>query len=55
MSAVWEKVVELIKQVSRHPATRRFVEEVKRSVIEHLIAWVEDVLKGQRQGELAAT
>jgi hypothetical protein len=49
VSVVWQKIVELIKQIAGNPATRRFAEDVKSSVIDHLIAWLEAVLKGRRQ------
>ena len=49
MSVVWEKIIKLIGQIAGNPATRRFAEDVKSSVIEHFIAWLEAVLKGRRQ------
>lgn len=54
MSVVWEKLVELIEQIAGNPATRRFAEDVKSSVIEHFIVWLEVVLKGRRQEGPAA-
>jgi hypothetical protein len=54
VSVVWEKIVELIEQIAGNPATRRFAEDVKSSVIEHFIAWLEVVLKGRRQEGPAA-
>ena len=53
MNEIWQKIVTLIKQVANHPDTREFAEDLRKFVVEKMIAWLEGVLQGRSGTGLA--
>ncbi len=48
MNDIWQKIVNLIKQVADHPDTREFAEDLRKFVVEKMIEWLEGVLQSRR-------
>lgn len=53
MAEMWQKIVNLIKQVADHPDTREFAEDLRKFVVEKMIAWLEAVLDSRSRTDLA--
>lgn len=53
MNETWQKIVDLIKQVANYPDTRELAEDLRKFVVEKMIAWLEGVLQGRSGTGLA--
>ena len=54
MNEMWQKIVNLIKQVASHPDTREFADDLRKFVVEKMIAWLEGLLQGRSGTGLTA-